>query len=609
MRNIPFSDVKLTGGYWEELYELCRTVTLDAVWDRFSETGRVEAFKCSWTDKSPAYKKPHIFWDSDVAKWMESAAYFLRTQRDADLEARIESVIDDIEANQTEDGYFNSYYLTIEPENRYTERDNHELYCTGHLLEAAIAYFEATGKDRFLKLMKRNIDCIEKAFVTEKTAKFVTPGHQELEIALLKLYRLTGCKKYLSLAGFFLDNRGSNLPDQLQMDAHKWIDLSEHVQSNMPVREMREATGHAVRAGYMYASMAEYAHITGDDAMKEACLALFHNIAFRRMYITGGVGSERVGETFTVDYDLPNVYAYTESCAAIALAFFANEMCRLDGANAIYGDVIERVLYNGFRSSLSLSGDAFFYENPLEIPPRRKKHTTVKLPPAQRSKVFSCSCCPPNITRFIPSVGRYMYTTDENTLYVNQYIASEASFELDGKPVTVVQETNYPYDGKVKLIYHGHDIRIAVRVPAWCTNCTLSTECGFAYFDASDGCEIELDFDMTPRWVEAHVNVNENLGKAALQVGPMVYCIEEVDNGENLRDIRIDLNSAFRFGYDNALDVPTVTVSGTRRVPAGENVPLYTPVSSRIPVEVRFIPYYAFANRGESEMAVWVNAQ
>ena len=603
MRGIPFSDLTITGGWWKDLYDLCRNQTLEHVWNQFYETGRVEAFKCNWTEASPANFRPHIFWDSDVAKWIEGAAYFMINDGiDETLIARIESIIDDIEANITDDGYFNSYYLTIEPQNRFTNRNWHELYCTGHLLEAAIAYQKATGKDRFLRLMQRNLDCIRKAFVTEKTAQFVTPGHEEIEIALLRLYAETQDRSALELAGFFLDHRGNNNLDRMQASLNG--PSLPNVQSHIPVREQREAVGHSVRAGYLYTAMADYAAKTGDEAMKEACLAIYDNIINRRMYITGGVGSERRGEQFTTDYDLPSTRAYTETCAGIALCFFADALRVLDPGNASYGDTIERILYNGFRSGLSLDGLSFFYENPLEIPPRGRGLFPKEMPITQRVKIFSCSCCPPNITRFIPSVGRYVYAADETTIYIDQYMDSEASFDFAGQRVTLTQKTDYPYDGSVTVTYHGPAARIAVRVPGWCRNHGYEPEKGYAFFDAADGTVLSLNFPMEPVWMGANAAVADCAGKAALQVGPMVYCMEEVDNGANLNAIAVDLSSDFTTGFDDTLRVPTVTVRGVRQSETAGA--LYAPIGAATPVLVRFIPYFAFANRGESEMMVWV---
>ena len=607
MRNIAFSDLKLTSGYWKDLYDLCRKTTLEAVWDRFYETGRVDAFKCDWNEATDSVtKKPHRFWDSDVAKWIESAAYYMLLDgEDETLIARIEGIVDSIEKNITDDGYFNSYYLTCEPGKRFVNRDMHELYCTGHLLEAAIAYKNATGRDRFLKLMLRNIECIRKAFVTEPTALFGTPGHQELEIALLKLYADTGDKAAFDLAAFFLEKRGNHVVDTT-FEKTRGLANMGYNQSHLPIREQKEAVGHSVRAGYLYTAMAMYAAEIGDEQVKKACLTIYDNIINYRMYLTGGVGSERRGEQFTVDYDLPNARAYTESCAAIALAFFANEMCRLDGDNATYGDLIERILYNGFRSSLSLDGDKFFYENPLEIPPRRPCMFPNEMPIIQRVKIFQCSCCPPNITRFIPTVGRYLYTTDESTIFVNQYMSSAASFTVGGKDVTITQETNYPYDGKVKITYHGHDTRIAVRVPGWCRSHSYETVKGFAYFDVTDGSVLELDFPMEATWMAANPAVADSAGKAALMIGPMVYCAEEVDNGADLGNIIVDLASEITIGHDDELDLPTASVNGFRRNAAKG---LYAPIGDLIPVKVRFIPYFAFANRGESEMMVWMKCR
>ena len=353
MEFIGFDKVSLESGFLHEKQKLNREVTLDAVYNRFYETGRFDAFKCDW--KEGMEKQPHYYWDSDVAKWMEAVAYILKKESNPELEAKVENLIDEIEKNQSPDGYFNIFFTVIEPDKRFFERTAHELYCAGHLFEAAVAYFECTGKDRFLKLMEKYADHIIRVFVEEKTAKFITPGHEEIELALVRMYSATKKKKYLDLAKFFIDNRG-------YAEAEK----EYYSQSHLPVREQKTAEGHAVRACYLYAAMADVAYETGDTELYEVCKTLFADIVNKKMYITGGIGSTRKGEAFTVPYDLKNDKAYAETCAAISLMFFAHRMMRFEN-DAKYADVIERVLYNGMISGLSLDGTSFFYENPLEI--------------------------------------------------------------------------------------------------------------------------------------------------------------------------------------------------------------------------------------------------
>ena len=350
MNKVEFNNIKITGGFWKERQDLIRNVTAKAVYDRFYDTGRIDAFKF---DKKSEIK-PHIFWDSDVAKWMEGVAYLIQEKSEPQLEAIVENLIDLIEKNQDDCGYFNIFFTVVEPQNRFVNRDCHELYCAGHLMEAAVAYYYATGKRKFLDLMCKYADYIEKRFKIDKDAEFVTPGHQEIELALVKMYEATGEKRYLELSKFFIDERGKR--SEFKYD---WCKESYH-QSHIPVREQKEAVGHAVRATYLYCAMADLALRYNDKDLQSACETIFEDIVNHKMYITGGIGSSRAGEAFTIPYDLPNLIAYTESCAAIGLILFCHRMLLLTN-DVKYSHVIERALYNGFLSSFSLDGKSFFY--------------------------------------------------------------------------------------------------------------------------------------------------------------------------------------------------------------------------------------------------------
>ena len=602
IRTVDFSKTRITGGFWKQKQALVRRVTTGAVYDRFADTGRIDAFRFDWKAGEP--KKPHFFWDSDVAKWIEGAAYQLALAPDARLEKKIDSLVDLIEKNQQDDGYFNIYFTVIDPAHKLAIRDWHELYCAGHLMEAAVAYFEATGKRKFLDCMCRYADYIEKRFVTDADVPFRTPGHEEIELALVRLYECTGEKRYLALAKHFVDARGyddGQIPDWMQ---------PSYGQHHLPVREQTTAEGHAVRAMYLYCGMADVALHTGDKELQAACEAIFDNVASKRMYITGGIGSSGAGEAFTVDYDLPNLISYTESCAALALALFANRMLRF-GADSKYSDVVERVIYNGFMSSLSLDGKSFFYQNPLEIMPRMHKrdvsvnHASVGLPPMQRREVFVCSCCPPNIVRFIPSIANMLYSDDGEVIYVHQFMQGLTTVERDGKMLVLEQTTKYPESGKVKIKLTGGDARIAVRIPGWFEGYTGKTEKGYAYFDVKDGEELDFDFTMKPVFIEARPEVVFDAGRYAVMRGPVLYCMEGVDNGALLRDIRLDSRARFRYGKHPTLGVPQLSVRAWRTV-RDENAPLYRrKTQNKEKVEAVLIPYYAFANRGESEMQVW----
>ncbi len=602
IKTVDFSKTRLTGGFWKQKQALVRRVTAKAVYDRFCDTGRIDAFRFAWKDGDA--NRPHFFWDSDVAKWMEGAAYLLALRPDAALERKIDDLVDLIEKNQQPDGYFNIYFTVVDPENKLKVRDWHELYCAGHLMEAAVAYFEATGKRKFLDCMCRYADYVEKRFVTDADVPFKTPGHEEIELALVRLYECTGRDRYLALAKHFVDARGyddGEIPD--------WMQRS-YGQHHLPVREQTTAEGHAVRAMYLYCGMADVALHTQDKALQAACEAIFDNVAEKRMYITGGIGSSGAGEAFTVDYDLPNLISYTESCAALALALFANRMLRF-GADSKYSDVVERVIYNGFLSSLSLDGKSFFYQNPLEILPYMHTrdvsvaHRSVNLPPMQRSEVFVCSCCPPNIVRFIPSIANMLYSDDGEVIYVHQFMQSLTTIERDGKVLVLEQTTKYPENGKVRIRLTGGDARVAVRIPGWFEGYVGKTEKGYAYFDVKDGEELSFDFAMKPILIEARPEVVFDAGRCAVMRGPVLYCMEGVDNGALLRDVQIDSRARFRYGKHPVLGVPQLTVRAWRTV-RDENAPLYRrKTNDKEKVDAVLIPYYAFANRGVSEMQVW----
>lgn len=594
MKSVDFSNIKITGGFWKERQDLIRNVTVNAVYDRFYDTGRIDAFKF---DKSSEIK-PHIFWDSDVAKWMEGVAYLLVEKREPQLEKIVEGLIDLIEKNQDECGYFNIFFTVVEPQNRFTNRDCHELYCAGHLMEASVAYYQATGKRRFLDLMCKYADYIEKRFKIDRDTAFVTPGHQEIELALVKMYEVTKEKRYLELSKFFVDERGKR--KEFRYD---WCKESYH-QSHIPVREQSEAVGHAVRATYLYCAMADLALRYGDKELKSACERIFDDIVNHKMYITGGIGSSRAGEAFTIPYDLPNLIAYTESCAAIGLVLFCHRMLLLTN-DVKYSHTIERALYNGFLSSFSLDGKSFFYCNPLEALPSLHKRDeeltekTINMPITQRVEVFECSCCPPNIVRFVPSIGNYLYTYDQNGIYVHQFMESTA--QIDG--VTIEQKTSYPQSGKISIKVTGKDTALYVRIPEFIDTYEGKTENGYAIFNVKNGDTVELNFDMQPRLIEANPLVTFDSGRVAIMRGPVVYCLEGVDNGPNLRDIRIDKNGEFTEKIDTDLGVLALESKAYRRKPTKA---LYAPMSNeRIEITAKLIPYYAFANRGESEMTVW----
>ena len=598
MKLIPHSQVNLKNGFFFDKEELNRNVTISAVYDRFTETGRIGAFKLGFPEKDPI--RPHFFWDSDVAKWMEGAAYILEKHPDPALEAKVDEIVEDIARGQHEDGYFNIFFTVVQPENRWANRDWHELYCAGHLMEAAVAYAKATGKTKFLVCMEKYADYIAKVFMEEQSAVFSTPGHEEIELALVKLYRHTGKKKYLDLAAYFINTRGTE----------EDVGRVAYNQSHAPVRLQDSAVGHAVRAMYLYTGMAYLAAETGDGELTAACRRLWDDVVHTKMYITGGLGSTYIGEAFTTPYDLPPDQAYTETCAGIALCFFAGGMLALEN-KAEYADVIERALYNGVLSGLSADGSQFFYENPLEIN-LSERFVSVwgarRFPAHRRVACFGCSCCPPNINRLLASLGSYVYGVEGDTLYVNQFAASEMA---DGE-VRATMETDYPRNGRVTVQATGVG-RIAIRIPAWCDGYTLDRpyvmENGYAVAE-NDGTPVTAVFDLTPRKVWADPRVLRAAGQAAVMRGPVVYCAEGVDNGEG--ELHGYLLPAGELAAVEELDgpygLPELTVSCLRQGADGGSLYRNTPPVTEA-ATLRLIPYNAFANRAETDMRVWFRAE
>ncbi len=599
MQNLGYRNVQIEDGFWKRKKLVNETVTINAIYDRFCDTGRIPAFACDWKEGMP--NKPHIYWDSDGAKWMECASYILAGKDDPSLVERVEQLIDCIEKNQGADGYFNIYFTVCEPEKRFSNSDYHELYCAGTLIEAAIAYYEVTGRDRFLKCMLKYVDYIEKCFITEKTAAFTTPGHAEIELALIRLYRCTKNRRYLDMACFFIDNRGFH-----DTPINESVNLMGS-QSHLPVREQKTAEGHAVRACYLYTAMADAAYECGDEELFAACKSIFYDIITRKMYITGGIGSTRRYEGFTIPYDLPNDTAFAETCAAVSLIFFAYRMQQLE-CNSDYADTIERVLYNGMLCGVSLDGKSFFYENPLEINLDNYKRTPAAptpepYAPPQRQEVFDVSCCPPNVCRVIASVGNYIYGYEKDAIYVNQFIPGSA--EINGMKIR--QETEYPLDGTIR-IYPEHVKTLYVRIPSWCrsftVNCDYELQNGYAVI-RSPGELVVIRFAMEAQLIESDTRVRNNCGKAAVQYGPIVYCAESCDNIENLQELFLDKCLNYELEYSAYFGLYTLAVKGFRKI-SGKK--LYGPLRDDFEYySVKLIPYSCFANRGKTNMCVWMN--
>lgn len=612
---VTFDKIEITDGFWKEKQELFYNTTIKAVYDRFEETGRFEALKFNWKEGMP--NKPHIFWESDVTKWIEGAAYFLQKKPDAELEALVDELVDRMVETQDENGYLNAYFTVVEPEARFTRRTDHELYCAGHLVEGAIAYAKATGKTAMLQVAIKYIDLIDRVFRIEHSAGFDTPGHEEIELALIKLYDYTGEERYKLLAEYFMDTRGTSSRDE----TYSFTD-QEHMQSHLPVREQVTAEGHSVRALYLYSGMADLALKNQEEKLYEVCKTLFLNIVNKRMYITGGIGSTHRGESFTFDYDLPEYTSYNETCASIALALFCRRMWLIE-PDSKYADCAERALYNTVLSGVSLSGDSFFYENPLSVNTERNAFNNSRprglqehLPIMERVKVFECSCCPPNLLRVVGSITDYMYSTAENVIYAHCYMDAAGTVSLKDKEIRLVQKTKYPYEGQIAITVETEgDYILALRIPAWAKkgDITVNGEAvslpvisGYAYCKRSwkAGDTIVLNLPMEVKVMEAHPKAVDLCGRAAIARGPVVYCAESIDNNWELRDVRILRNSGYTVKQETLCntEVPVIhTKALVREIPEQ----LYLEEAAKKEIPFKLIPYYTRANRGITEMSTW----
>ncbi len=569
-----------------------------------------------------------VFQDSDLAKWLEAAAYQLHIAPDPSLEEKAEEAISLIEKAQLPDGYLNTYYQLTGIGKRWTNlRDCHELYCAGHMLEAAVAYYEATGRRRLLDVMIRNILHIESVLGTGEGKLPGYPGHEEIELALCKLYDVTGEERFLRLAAYFIDQRGQ-LPhffvEEMQRSGRKDDRYLENLglkyaQAHLPVREQKTMEGHAVRALYLATGMTDVALRTRDESLWGACKTLFENVTQKRMYITGGVGSTHHGEAFSFDYDLPNDTVYAETCASIALVFFCQRLLRGEQLG-VYGDIMEQTLYNTCMAGMRLDQKAFFYVNPLSVYPEAshkdpgKKHV---LP--ERPAWFGCACCPPNLARLLSSIGTYQYAMDGKSLYVHLYIEGEASLSVNGQPVHITMKTDYPFEEEVRILPGPGEYDLKLRLPGWCKKHLVlrngediepPVENGYMTIRGpfAQDEEILLHMDMPPRRVYAHINVREDIGKVALMRGPLVYCLEERDNGAKLHCISLPRNAPLAPAYDSMLlgGTPVIRAEGACIVPTDGALYNDSPAWREEKAPLTFIPYFLWANRGENEMEVWV---
>lgn len=608
-----------------------------------------------------------VFQDSDFSKWIEAVAYSLIQYPDAQLEQTADEAIDLVCAAQLENGYLDTYYIINGMDRAFTNlKDHHELYCLGHLIEGAIAYYQATGKDKLLNAARRYADYVAAYFGSQEGGCKGYPGHEIVEMALVRLYEVTGEDKYLKLSQFFLNQRGIK-PYYFDQEEQKRAALEGSVeqlpkfdeneeryayyQAHKPVREQSEAVGHAVRAVYLYSGMADVARLMLDDAMYAACQRLWESIVREKLYVTGGIGGTSHGEAFSFPFDLPNDTAYSETCAAIGLVFFARRMLEIK-AESRYADVCELALYNTVLSGMALDGKSFFYVNPLEVLPEacykdsRKSHVK-----PVRQKWFGCACCPPNIARIVSSVASYAYTEREDTLWFHLYMGSILTKKIGPQEINLKVETEMPWNGHVSVHIQTQKIvpcTLAMRIPGWSdsgnakvicggfsTNIAWKTEGenlqvsqsnlqevfvqdGYLYLRGEWQTEdsISLDFSMGVHMVTADERVCEDIGKVTFVRGPIVYCMEEADNGKNLHLYKADIdrigtdcrNIAVEMTEELGHSMATLKVPGKRRLVTSLKNTLYREyMPARYEdVTLRWIPYYAWCNRGEGEMRVWI---
>ena len=572
------------------------------------------------------------FQDSDLAKWIEAASFSLIYRQDPEVERELEEIIDLIGKAQQPDGYLDTYYILKKPEAKWKEiAQGHELYVTGHLLEAAVARYLVSGDDKLLKIMEKNVDLIRSLFGHGEGKIDSYPGHEEIELALMKAYFATGDRKYFELANYFIENRGTTIGFLDDESFKEFAETNKHhqadyYQAHAPIRQQDAADGHAVRAMYFFTGAADVALEKKDPSLVAALEKLWKHTVGRRMYLTGGVGSQGVGERFTIDYDLPNDVCYTETCAAIGLAMWSLRMLRLS-PEAKYADVMERALYNNVISGVSQDGQHYFYVNPLAVKPDvahyRADHASVE---PSRVKWFGCACCPPNVVRTLCGLGGYVYTQEGDDVYQHLYIGNEASLSCSGGLFSLTCESEMPWEGAARITYRGAaGARLHLRVPSYAKNftvkkngqpvcCTVTNGYALPEGALSDGDTLEVSFEMDAHFVAANPRVTEDCGKVAVQRGPLVYCAEQVDNFEYLNSFRADLKYPIGMEQSELFGgIRVLTVTGMRSDAAAwdadELYRDYAPGSmGETPATLRMVPYFLWNNRGEGEMTVWINA-
>ena len=583
IEQIDFSHVKINDNFWSPRLSKHVSATLPVCIDQIeNQTGRIRNFENA--AKGEGEHSGIFFDDSDVYKALEGMAYSLINNPDPELEKKADEWIDKFAAAQQPDGYINTFYTLTGLDKRWTNMDKHEMYCAGHMIEAGVAYYQATGKRKLLDVCIRMTDHMMSQFGPGK--RHWVPGHEEIELALVKLYQTTQEQKYLDFAYWLLEERGHG--HGTMGDEGKWDPV--YYQDIVPVRQLTDISGHAVRCMYLYCGMADVAALKNDTGYIAAMDRLWDDVVHRNMYITGGIGSSRDNEGFTEDYDLPNLDAYCETCASVGMVLWNQRMNQLTG-DSKYIDVLERSLYNGALAGISLGGDRFFYVNPLES---KGDH--------HRQEWYGCACCPSQLSRFLPSIGNYIYASSDDALWVNLYIGNTGQIRIGETDILLTQETDYPWDGSVKLTISTSqplEKEIRLRIPAWCKTYDLSSngkrinvseKKGYAVIkDWKSQDVIALDMDMPVEIVAADPHVKENFDKRAIQRGPLVYCMEEIDNPEYFDQIQLSPSTTFQTAFvsDILNGIKTIKTNGRAQ-------------------SATFIPYYAGENRKAGKRRVWI---
>ena len=636
---IALPKIRFERGFLAERAKLVRDVVIPYQWEALNDrvpgaerSGTVHNFQLAAGEKQGEY---YGFWfqDSDLAKWLEAASFSLATQPDIKLEAEIDRVIETIGKAQDPSGYLDTFIQLTKPDQKWTNLGQwHELYIAGHFMEAGVAHFEATGKRTLLEIVIKLADEIDRVFGASEGQNHGYPGHEEIELALIKLARLTGEKRYVQLAAYFINQRG-HTPNYFDGEI-KTLDLTELpryyyrdrwrcLQANLPVREELEPVGHSVRAMYLYTAMADLALELGDDSLREACDTLWSNLCKYHYYVTGGIGADWSSEQFAGRYDLPNDRAYAESCAGIGLMFFARRMLDLE-LRGEYADVIERTLFNNVLAGMALDGKTFFYVNPLEVRPaeakRRYDQHYVK---TKRVPWFGCACCPPNIARTLASIGHYTHSVQNDGLAVHLYTDCSLETKVAGTNLSFAMRTDYPWDGKVSLELNpttAAPFTLRLRLPGWCTDPIVSVNGESVDIAAGNrhgylhlarewqrGDVVTLDFPMKVQRIRAHPRVYHDIGSVALQRGPLVLCVEEIDNGDQLALLRLPKTSQFTERFDLDLLGGSIVIEAEAERLKPVNDELYSSAEPEVTLTtIKAVPYCLWNNRGEGEMRVWI---